>query len=433
LLRTRLHDPRLESCAVLTANLVNLNSASRLVARDVYVAPPDAYIKRNTSRAILHPTFIAPIVKQAVRKKQVLIFVHTHPWESGLPEFSAVDDEGEQTLLRFLSNRGVPDGSAAIVMGQERCRARALGRNTPIAVITIGQTREVAFAAEASTDASATHDRQIRLLGTEAQIRLRKLRIGIVGLGGTGSVVAQQLAHLGISNFILIDPDTVEETNLNRLVGASQADVGETKVAVAERQIKLLSNHSDVKTIRGNVLDEGVAQYLKGMDFIFCCTDSQASRAVVNQLAYQYLVPTIDIGVSITTGENQVRRINGRAQLLAPGEACLTCQELLDSNAVRQEFMSAEQQKNDPYFLGGGEPQPAVISLNSTLSSLAVTMFLSTVAGLPSRARHVIYDAIIGSVRVVRASQSPACVVCSRRGALGKANEWPLPVRLSVR
>ncbi len=135
------------------------------------------------------------------------------------------------------------------------------------------------------------------------------------------------------------------------------------------------------------------------------------------------------MGVSITAVDGVVRYITGRTQMLSPGIACLTCAELLDGAAVRRDLMSEEQLNADPYFIGLGEPQPAVISINSTVASLAVSMFLSAVAKIPGKARFQIYDGIGGTVRSAVVRANPVCVVCSPNGSLGKGDEWPLPVR----
>lgn len=425
----RLSDAKFESCAILTTSIVQTQRSTRLLVRQIHIAPPDAYRKRNTSAAILEPSFIVPIAKAAQKNGNGLVFVHTHPWELGVPSFSAVDSAGEKLLQDFLCNRDIAGPNAALLLGKERCRARLLGIGTEISVLTVGATRRIVFDPSSQKHFRPVHDRQVRLLGAEAQNKLGRLVVGVVGVGGTGSASAQQLAHLGIENFVLIDHDLVEGTNLNRLVGAQPSDVGTPKVHIAKRQIKRIAPDAKVITIQGSVLDNDAAHSLKGVDFIFCCTDTQASRAVVNQLVYQYLIPCIDMGVSITSGEGKIQRITGRVQLLSPGQACLTCQELLDSNIVRQEFMTIEERAQDPYFIGEGEPQPAVISLNSTMSSLAITMFLAVVAELPSKARQLNYDALIGRVRSSSAIRYPTCVVCSRHGALGRGMEWPLPVR----
>ena len=112
--------------------------------------------------------------------------------------------------------------------------------------------------------------------------------------------------------------------------------------------------------------------------------------------------------------------IGGRVQMIAPGLPCLLCTNSINADAVRRESMSPEQQAADPYFGSGGEPQPAVISLNSTMSSLAVTMFASVVTGMPIEARHLRYDALRSKVYPVAATAHPECLICSSGREIGQ-------------
>jgi hypothetical protein len=115
--------------------------------------------------------------------------------------------------------------------------------------------------------------------------------------------------------------------------------------------------------------------------------------------------------------------------MLAPGLPCLVCAKWLDSKQIRLEMMTPVQRHQDPYFIGHSVPHPAVISLNGTVASAAVTMFLSAVAKFPSEARMLIYDAIRGSLRPTTMTPDPHCVVCSLSGALARGVRWALPVR----
>jgi len=257
------------------------------------------------------------------------------------------------------------------------------------------------------------------------------MRVGIVGLGGTGSVVLEQLAHLGVNRFLLVDPDVVDRTNLNRLIGASESDVDKPKVEVAATHAKQINPRTQVETRLGSVLLASVAEELVDTDFVFCCTDSQGSRAVLNQFAYQYLVPVIDMGVAIVAANGNISHIAGRTQMLSPGLGCLVCGDLLNPEAVRVDLLTEFERAADPYIVGVHEPAPAVISLNATIASMAVTMFLSAAVGVPSHARLINYNGITGITRAAVISQHPTCIACSLRGALARANEWPLPARLS--
>lgn len=308
--------------------------------------------------------------------------------------------------------------------------ARRLGGNEPVAIETVGQQVQRLFDPEACSRSNAElYDRQVRAFGERGQRAIARLAIGIVGLGGTGSVLAQELAHLGTSRFLLIDHDALETSNRNRVVGSEAADVGADKVAVAERMIKRINANATVEGIRGDVLDPRNAARLVEVDFLLICTDSHASRALVGQLAYQHLIPAIDVGVAVVVAKGQVRHIVGRVQMLAPSLACLACTRALDSDIIRRELMTAEHRTADPYFIGGGEPQPAVISLNATMSSLAVTVFLGATTDIPATARYQRYDAVAGVVRPVSAQPAERCIVCSPNGALARGMNWSLPTR----
>ncbi len=420
----------LETAAVIFANVVqHPERGERLLVRDVRHVPPETYQDRSLLAVELAPTFIAAVTKEARTQSQALVFVHTHPGVSGMPDFSLKDDQGEEVLARFLNQRvpGVPHG--ALVVSKGGCRARVLGTSEPLRIVQVGRVLEFLFEPSSSTGVDDAFDRQVRAFGQRGQAKLQRLRVGIVGLGGTGTIVAEQLAYLGAGSLLLVDPDVVEETNLNRLVGAKREDVGKPKVEVAARHIKSIRPTAVIDAVGGSVLQASTARLLKDVDFLFCCTDSQGSRAVLGQLAYQYLVPCIDMGVSITAREGLVTHITGRVQMLAPGLSCLTCSSLLDPDAVRRDLMTDFERQADPYFLGAHEPQPAVISLNGTVASLAVTMFLAAVTGVPAEARYQVYNGVTGSVRAATHMPDPNCVICSSSGALARGNEWPLLAR----
>ncbi|MGA8274283.1 MAG: ThiF family adenylyltransferase [Candidatus Sulfotelmatobacter sp.] len=272
-------------------------------------------------------------------------------------------------------------------------------------------------------------DRSVRAFGAEGQATLSSLTVGIIGLGGMGSIVAEQLAHLGVGKLLLLDPDVIEETNLNRVVGATRKDIGRSKVEVAADAVLCINPDLEVKPIGGNVILTDDAHHILACDFLFCCTDSHGSRAVINQIAYQYVIPTIDLGVRVQVRGGSVESVTGRVQMLAPGLPCLVCDELLDPEEVRRDLLTDEARTRDPYIVGAIEPQPAVISLNGTVASLGVTMMLSAVAGLPVASRHQLVLFNKGVVRAAAGSPDPQCVVCSLRGGFARGDTWPMAGR----
>jgi molybdopterin/thiamine biosynthesis adenylyltransferase len=346
------------------------------------------------------------------------------------PEFSRVDDFGESRLADFLAARipGVPHGSVVVSAGGW-C-GRQLGTSNPMKIVSIGERRDVLF--EPNRCGEFIHpifDRQVRAFGEAGQRIMESLTVAIVGLGGTGSVAAEQLAHLGVQRFILIDPDRVEPTNLNRVVGAAKDDIDLPKVEVAANHIAKITREASIKCVQGDVTRTHIARELISADFIFSCTDSHGSRAVIQQISYQYLIPCVDIGSIITAKHGRITGIHGRIQALAPGLPCFTCSGLIDAEEVRRDMMNEEERRLDPYIQGAQEPAPAVISINSTVTSLAVTMFMSITLGVPSEGRYVLYNANRPSLRSVTASQNPTCYICSPSGVLGRGNSQALFTR----
>jgi molybdopterin/thiamine biosynthesis adenylyltransferase len=416
-----------ETCAVGFATPVDGGAGGeRYIVSSIRKVPSEAYVARSATHATLSPDLVVDVANQSRRENKRVVFLHTHVGANAPLTFSKVDDQGEQSLVEYLGRRS-PGTHFSAVVTSSGIVARRLGTADMTTVLIVGLNRR--STSVVALDASSTYDRQVRAFGSAGQAILEEMSIAIVGLGGTGSVVAQQLAHLGVKNFVLVDPDHVERTNLNRLIGASQEDVGVTKVEVAESNVRSILGGATCVSAEGDVVDEIIATRLIGVDFIFCCTDSIASRAVINQIAYQYFVPCIDMGVSIGARNGKVEHITGRVQMLSPGLGCLMCGDLLDGEQIRREMLSEEQRVRDPYITGAREPQPAVVSINSTMSSLAISMFLSAVTELPGQVRMQLYDGIRGTVRPTIAAKGENCLVCSSAGALGKGHLWDLPVR----
>jgi molybdopterin/thiamine biosynthesis adenylyltransferase/proteasome lid subunit RPN8/RPN11 len=416
-----------EECAVvLTRQVVRDDGLVRLLAAEVIVAQAPDYLLKTEFAAELAPKFVAMVTKTAKASGLGIVFVHSHPGRTA-PRFSEADDQGEKRLSAFLSLRhpGVTHGAMVVSLGG--MSARKLGTAEYFRVIALGETRDVLFDPEVESPVALDRfDRQVRAFGATGQAALSRLRVGIVGLGGTGSLIVQQLAHLGVEDFLLIDPDILEYSNLNRVAFASKADVGMSKVSLARNHISRINSTARVATLTEDITRVPTAKALTNVDVIFGCTDSHGSRAVIQQLAYQFMIPCIDMGTVIVARKEQVTHVTGRVQLLAPGLACFTCGQLLDSEQVRRDMLSEFERQMDPYIIGDREPAPAVISINSSIASIAVTMLLSLVAGVPMRGRHVLYNAVQSTLRTVLVKPDPSCFVCSTAGALGQGNLWPI-------
>jgi molybdopterin-synthase adenylyltransferase len=202
-------------------------------------------------------------------------------------------------------------------------------------------------------------------LGAKSSDVLLNTRVAIIGLGGGGSHIAQQLAHIGVGNFLLLDPDKLEDTNLNRLVGARFADVQENapKVFIAKRAIE--SVNPMARVVAAMSLWEQQALALQDCEVIFGCIDSLIGRSGLEAFARRYLIPLIDIGMDVHRAGCEYT-ITGQVALSMPGLPCLKCMGLL-----RDELLRREAQK-----YGGAGSRPQVVWPNAILASTAVGLFM---------------------------------------------------------
>jgi len=193
-LQTDLLSHEEESCAILLGRSVSLHDkVARIVIRESVIPPKSAYAIRTRVRAQLKPEFVAEVTAQARRNQNAIVFAHTHPFE-GVSEFSPIDDAGEKELREFLLRRMPEPVHATLLVTPENSVARILGQRVPLRVIGVG--RRILWGERSrATQGNKRHDRQVRIFGEDGQAILKSIRVGIVGLGGTGTVVLQQLAH----------------------------------------------------------------------------------------------------------------------------------------------------------------------------------------------------------------------------------------------
>jgi hypothetical protein len=190
--------------------------------------------------------------------------------------------------------------------------------------------------------------------------------VGVAGLGGGGSHVVQQLAHIGIGTLVVADPDHVEDTNLNRLVGATYADIASAtpKTEVAERLAKAINPALRVMSI-SDAWQTGHVE-LRGCMCILGCVDSWSEREQLERFARRFLIPYIDIGMDVHELEDETFSISGQVFLSMPGQPCMRCAGILTDELIAEEVAR--------YGAAGGKPQ--VIWPNGVLASAAVGLLM---------------------------------------------------------
>ncbi|TAK82749.1 MAG: ThiF family adenylyltransferase [Betaproteobacteria bacterium] len=206
-------------------------------------------------------------------------------------------------------------------------------------------------------------------LGSQAQEMLARTRVAIAGLGGGGSHIAQQLAHVGVGEIRLIDPDAIEVSNLNRLVGATEADVDNCtpKVEIARRMI--LGIRPWIKVSAAQKKWQEADYLIKDSHVVFGCLDGYQQRDYLETAARRYCIPYIDIGMDVTEVARETFAVAGQMIMTRPSGPCMRC-----LGFITNERVNAEENR---YGDAGANPQ--VVWTNGTLASLAVGAFIKLV------------------------------------------------------
>lgn len=206
-------------------------------------------------------------------------------------------------------------------------------------------------------------------LGMDSERDLASVVVGIIGLGGGGSHVAQQLAHVGVKKYVVADPDAVEDSNLNRLVGATAEDVHQKrkKVEIARRTILSVNPDATVHSICGN-WQSGEALF-RACNVIFGCVDSYSEREQLERFCRRFLIIYIDIGMDVIECPDEVRIVGQVAQSF-PGVQCLRCMMIITEHKLQREAET----------YGAAGPKPQVIWPNGVLASAAVGLFIRAIS-----------------------------------------------------
>lgn len=234
-------------------------------------------------------------------------------------------------------------------------------------------------------------------LGKHAEDLLADIRVAIVGLGGGGSHIAQQLAHVGVGHFRLIDPDRIEASNLNRLVGATKTDVDQAtaKVDIAERTIKGIRPWADVKTAKAKWQEADAL--VRDANVLFGCVDGYQQRDYLETAAKRFAIPYIDIGMDVSEVANGSFAVSGQMIMTLPGGPCMRCLGFLTPDNLARE-------END---YGDAGINPQVVWTNGMLASLAVGAFMPLVTPWWETSVSYLWLELDGNRQTVTPSRQP--------------------------
>lgn len=264
---------------------------------------------------------------------------------------------------------------------------------------------------------TARFDRNIRFFGEEGQSRLRNTSVALIGAGGLGSHVIQQLCLLGVGRLSIIDDDTVDDTSRNRLVGAgpSDAKTHALKVDVGGRLAKSIDPMVGVTKHADSFLSDGGFELITDSDYVFGCVDCEGARLILTELCAAYGRPYIDLGSDIEQGDQT--RYGGTVCFSQRGEGCLVCLGALDLEEAGHDLggISLARIREKIYGVRRaqlGRSGPSVVSINGTVASLAVTEFMVAVTGIREPKRILNYLGHLGKVTTPTDPPREGCYFC---------------------
>jgi hypothetical protein len=434
-----------EHGAVILAGLAETDHEVRVLARDVRLARDGRdYVPGNRGYRMLRADFIRDQILEARDDRLVYLAVHNH---GGTEEvgFSSDDlrshERGYPALLDVA--RGMPVGG--LVFTQQAVAGDIWLRNgvrvalSRASIVGRRLTHLAARSTMGRTNASSLFDRQVRLFGDRGQYLLSQAKVGIIGLGGVGSLLAEYLGRLGVGHFVLVDPKRAGPTNVPRLVGASHADacawlqmpsqpawlrrmgqrLARRKVDLARRNIMRANPDARVDAYYADFLDPYIASHFVDCDYLFLAADTMSARLLFNAIVHQYLIPGVQIGAKVVSDRatGAVHNVYAVTRPVTPEAGCLWCNGLINPAKLQAECIAEDERRAQAYVDDPDVIVPSVITLNALGAAQAANDFLFFITGLAASDASLDYLRFQPAAREVWSDQPRAdanCIECGQ-------------------
>lgn len=375
----------LEAAALLLCASAG-QARDKLLGREVISVPYSACV-RKPNFLTWPGEYVEAAIDRAARCGDVIIAVHSHP--GGFYEFSFADDESDQVLMGALRHGTDRVAGSAIMLPDGAMRARLYHDDhtaKPVdLVMEIGPDLHCWW----NDGATQTGPERPPMAFTSAMRGwLARMSACVIGVSGTGSIVAEQLARLGVGEIILIDFDKLEERNLNRILNSTIAELGLEKVEMFAGAIRRYRPDCGVVPVTQSVATREAVLAACQADFLFSCVDTADGRHIADRLSAFFAMPLFDVGVAIPTepaadGGRRILEVYGRVDYVYPGGSSLMDRGVYDGALLEAEYLArvapqAHAQKvADGYLRGVHEEAPGVITLNMRAASACVIEFLA--------------------------------------------------------
>jgi len=186
-----------------------------------------------------------------------------------------------------------------------------------------------------------TQVRTVSAWGQDNQDVLARLNVGVVGTGSVGMLIVEALARTGIGRLTLLDVDSIETLNLDRLLHSTRADAESrrAKFELAEEAARRAATCPGFEIIAKevSVVEPDGYALAADCDILFSCVDRPWPRQAMNMLAFTHLIPVVDGGVRADCTNGTFHGAEWRGHVAAPGRACLECLGQYDPSDVATE------------------------------------------------------------------------------------------------
>lgn len=385
----------LETAGVLLVSVVPSSEQEiRLLGREYHPVPPGAYLRRHEDSLSIASDGYVRALARAEDLGATALWVHTHPGDGSSPEPSDHDELVDRKLAETFRLRTGSDYYGALIVSPSGAGLRFSGHfaadggpNLQIDRLwCVGDRFRLTHSVyQPAPENLGMFDRNVRAFGPAVQNTLCDLTIGLVGCGGTGSAVAEQLVRLGVRRFVLLDPDTLTQSNLTRVYGSQATDVGRRKVDICARNLRAIAPDVEVESVPAMLTTSSAAKRLIHCDVVFGCSDDNAGRLVLSRMPTYLLTPVIDCGVLLSSlSDGELISIDGRVTLVLPEHACLLCRGRVDLARASAELMTPDERRklaDEGYAPALGRTEPAVVTFTSLVASAAVSELLERLIG----------------------------------------------------
>jgi molybdopterin-synthase adenylyltransferase len=360
---------------------------TRYLPRAWVVPTRDCYELQSASGLVLEQEFHQYLLDHFLINRQLdVVHIHTHSG-TDFPDFSAVDDRAESEYAKFLSHRS--DDRSRLISGVfdeslERGQFRIWNRKgTDFRSITCNRSWLEIDKIELSESPLDPIFARQQVFGTGCQQQLNQLTVALVGCGGIGATFAETLGRLGVKNWILVDPDRLETSNLNRMPAATPTMVedGWYKVHYVKHLLdRIYPTGANITAIPDAI---STTMSIATADLIVVATDNHASRQIVQEIALKSMRPLVCLGTHIEVKSNGMPRMYARVTVPPLGGGwCLMCGNIINLHRAALESAPTEIDRlvaNAGYL--DGIDDPAVLWLNNICASTGVGVIHGIMSG----------------------------------------------------